>query len=99
MPLPAEATVSTLGPYHPTDGVLDGGSLQTDPTGNADTSNYGGGSKESDTCPTVAVGTASPKDDLDKVWFDSASSSGDVIAYMAWHRLDTSGTHDGFWNR
>jgi hypothetical protein len=97
MPLPVWATGSgpSIGPYYPTDGVLDGGptqQTQTDPTGNADTSNYGGGSKESDSCPTSASGTAAPKDDLDQMWIDSADTASGVIAYMAWHRLDTSGT-------
>ena len=91
MPAAAQAT-SGLGPYNGTDGVLDGGALRTDPVGNADTSNYGGGSKESDTCPTLATGTAAPKDDLDKVWFDSATTSSSVYAYMAWHRPNVSGT-------
>src|SRR5258706_1008891 len=75
MPLPAEATVSTLGPYHPTDGVLDGGSLQTHPTANADTTNYRGAAQGSDTRPTPAGAAAPPQQRPAHMGFCSGPSS------------------------
>jgi uncharacterized repeat protein (TIGR01451 family) len=62
-----------------------------DPTGNSDTSNFSNGSKEDDTCPSPATGTASPKDDVDKFYFGS-EAPGDVFIYLAWRRIATNGT-------
>jgi uncharacterized repeat protein (TIGR01451 family) len=98
LPVASEALSGTS--YVATDGALDSSvnakssALRNDPIGNIDDSNYGSGpsNKEDNPCPPIANGTASPKDDLDKVWFDATTSNGDVFAYMAWHRPSLTGT-------
>jgi uncharacterized repeat protein (TIGR01451 family) len=85
--------------YDGANGVLDTGLPaavnpvdMTDVTGSGDLSNWGGGSKEDDICPTVATGTASPKDDLDHFYAGTEQTASGTFLYLAWHRQNTSGT-------
>ena len=75
----------------PTSDLAAGAIAISDPVGNLDTTNYTG-SDENDLCPQLAVGTASPKDDLDTFYVGSQSNLTGVFLYVAWHRVATSGT-------
>jgi hypothetical protein len=89
---PMPGTVFDASDASPTGDVANGALDIPDLVGNVDTSNYGGGSKEDDTCPTIQTGTASPKDDLDHFYVGSESNATGVFLYVGWHRVSVTGT-------
>ena len=66
----------------------------TDPVGNADTTNFGVGSKEFDH-PTTwerKTGVAPTQDDISAVYFHDAIVEGDIWGFVGFRRSTTSGT-------
>ena len=75
----------------PTGDIAAGAVAISDPVGNVDDTNYTG-SDEDAPCPQLAVGTASPKDDLDTFYVGSHANATGVFLYVGWSRVATSGT-------